>query len=334
MSIFVYDGTDTRRSQVIQTDKSKDMINAMKRFSPITGSFIPFDGTLGQKATITIPRPYRTDNYVFDSDDYDFEFDIPFGYKLNIKKAEIIIYNVPKQDVNIFTGKSIKVSAGYGNNVNQIFNGIITSVKTKRDDLDRITTIKAATVGIVNDLKIDLNKLNVNLTYTNRVKASYILKDLLKVTRKPIMKFSIARDYTYADDETIDGNLLENIDRLAAICGSIVFYSNGIYVCPYTDFRKQSTAFTANYLNGLLDVNEWSEEERNGTYVDTLSGYDVTMMINPQIHALSVFKVNTAETESLIDYNEKKGIGTKLIALSGSHEYDGEKMITKVRGVV
>lgn len=325
MSKFVVDGSITRRSQVIQTDKTKDMISAMRNI--IDPSVTPLGGQFGQRAIITIERSDKKGNYVFDNADYEFEFDVPFGYALEAKKAEIIIYNIPKSGVTISAGKSIEISAGYGDNINRIFLGTIKNAKTKRDDLDRITTIKAETNAIVNDV-------NMNQTYINKAKASYILKDLLKVTKKPIYYFSTTRDYTYADSETIDGSLISNIDRIAGICGAIVTYGSGIIVCPYTYFRKNNPQGTVSYLNGLLDYDEWSEEEKNGTFVDVMSGYNVTMLLNPQIHALSVFRVNTAETEKLIVYNDQKGYGTKLIALSGSHEYDGDKMITKVKGVV
>ena len=327
MSKFIVDGANSRRSQIIQTEKSVEMINAMRGFFKSTVT--PFDGQFGQRAIVTIAKPkgYGTGNYVFDNADYDFEFDIPFAYNLEAKKAEIIIYNVPNHDVSIFNNTSISVSAGYGNSVSRIFSGTITSVKTKRDDLDRVTTIKAETGTIYTDV-------HINQTYINKCKASYILKDLIKVTKKPTYYYEIARDYTYADDETIDGALFSNIDRVAAICGAIVTYGSGIIVCPYTYFRKFGSSGTVSYANGLLDINEWSDKETNGKYVDYTRGYNVSMLLNPNVHALSVFKVNRGETQKAIDYNDKHDNAVKLIALSGSHEYDGDKMITKVKGVI
>ena len=327
MSQFINKSNSTHRSKVVLTDRSKEMIAAMQGVVKPTAT--PFDGQFGQRAVITISKPkgYGTGSYVFDSADYDFEFDIPFSYNLEPKKAEIIIYNIPKTGVTLFANTSINVSAGYGDNIKRIFSGTIKSAKTKRDDLDRVTTIKA-------DSYTGISNPYMNQTYTNNAKASYILKDLIKVTKKPLFKFSTTRDYVYTDDETVEGDLLSNIDRIAAICGSIVFDAGGIYVCPYTFFRSYKPDGIVSYLNGLIDVNEWADTERNGKFTDYTHGYEVTMLLNPKIGGLTVFSVNMSETESGIIYNNNKNIGTKLIALSGSHEYDGEKMITKVKGVV
>ena len=275
-----------------------------------------FDGQFEQNVVIKIG------NTSIKNSDYDCEFDIQFGENIEAKKAEIIIYNLPKTGISIKTDNAITVSAGYGTNVKTIFSGTIISVKSKTDDLDRVTTIKAVDY-------VDMQERDINITYAKNTKASKILKDLCTKTGKPIAKFKVntARDFAYSDQETIDGGLMSNIERLAGILGVQTFIINGyIYVSSYFDFRTNNSIGTVGFHNGLIDIDTWGERTQHGIYKDYRGGYEATMLLNNQISTLKKIGINPANTALNFNYT------VYVLATSGSHQYDGEKMITKIKG--
>lgn len=321
MSNLVSKGTTDQRSKLIVTDKSREMVSAMRRLSNGI-SDISFSGAFQQRATIKIG-----DDYLFDNNEHDFEFDIQFGEKLGEKVSEIKLYNVPR-DVKIKTDMSITVKAGYDTQLRVILSGTITNVKTKWDELDRVTTIKA----------IDYPSLwerMFHYTYTAGCTASFILKDLIHQTKQQLFTFEVGRDQTYEDEETIDGSLNKNINRLASVCNAAIYYNGGVCVRKYDSIKENDTCVgTMSYLNGVLDFNEWESRESYGVNHIYKHGYDITMLLNNRMGVITVFKLNKGETLSEAEYNNENDIGQKMIAISGSHEYDGEKMITKVRGLI
>ncbi len=257
----------------------------------------------------------ETGNVKIKNTDLDFEFTIPFDDDTEANEAEIIIYNLTNTTINnIKRNAQITITAGYGTDTGVIFSGYISNKKTVNEDCDKITTIKA-----LDDM--NLQEKNVqSITYAAGTKASKILKDLCKKVGLPIAVFSIARDHTYKDTETIDGGLMENIKRLAGICGvSAYILKSKIYVRPLK--QGDNTTFELSVDTGLLSIAEFEEEQTNGNYKDTIKGYEVEMLLHHKI-----------QTGSIITLKSKTANG-KFRVQSGEHTYDGSSMITKLKVV-
>ena len=257
----------------------------------------------------------ETGNVKIKNTDLDFEFSVPFDDDTEANEAEIIIYNLTNTTINNIKRKAkITITAGYGTDTGVIFSGYIAKKKTTNEGCDKVTTIYA-----LDDM--NLQEKNVeSITYAAGTKASKILKDLCKKVGLPIATFTIARDHTYKDTETIDGGLMENVKRLAGICGvSAYILKSKIYVRPLK--QGDNTTFELSVDTGLLSLEEFEEEQTNANYKDIIKGYELEMLLHHKV-----------QTGSIITLKSKVANG-KFRVKSGEHTYDGSSMITKLKVV-
>lgn len=257
----------------------------------------------------------QTGNVTIDNKKLDCEFTIPFDDDTEANEAEIIIYNLTDSTISeMKLNSNITVTAGYGSDTGIIFSGYISKRTVEYDDCDKIITIKAVD---------DMNRRNKDvesISYVAGTKASKILNDLCLKVGLPIAVFSVSRDYTYSDEETIDGDLFDNIKRIAKICGvSAYILKSKIYVRPLN--QGDNTTFTLSADTGLLSISPFEEEEKNGDYTDIIKGFNLEMLLQHRL-----------QTASIITVKSKNGSG-KYRVKSGEHSYDGTKMITKAKVV-
>lgn len=257
----------------------------------------------------------ETGNVKIKNTDLDFEFSIPFDDDTEANEAEIIIYNLTNTTINNIKRKAkITITAGYGTDTGVIFSGYISKKKTTNEDCDKVTTIYA-----LDDMSLQEKNVE-SITYAAGTKASKILKDLCKKVGLPIAVFSISRDHTYKDTETIDGGLMENIKRLAGICGvSAYILKSKIYVRPLK--QGDNTTFELSVDTGLLSLEEFEEEQTNANYKDVIKGYELEMLLHHKV-----------QTGSIIKLKSKTANGAFRVK-SGEHTYDGSSMITKLKVV-
>lgn len=246
----------------------------------------------------------------------DVEFEIPFDDDLQANEAKLTFYNLAHNTINrICLKANITVAAGYknvGEPMSIIFSGFITSKKTVYDGVDKITTVYA--VDDMNRTERDVQ----SISYAKNTKASYMLRDLVGRVHLPVAVFKVARDHVYTDETTIDGGLMENIKRLAKVCGvSAYICKSKIYVRPLND--GDNTRFVLSADTGLLSVSEFEEEETNDGITDIVKGFEVEMLLQ-----------NRIQTASIIDLDSKEYKG-RFRVREGTHSYNGSDYITKAK---
>lgn len=279
-------------------------------FKGISGQIdTSFKGQYGQKVII------KTGKVKIKNSELDVEFKVPFDDDTEANTAEIVVYNLTGTTIkHIKHGEKITIEAGYGTDTGIIFSGYIKSRSTKHDGVDKKTTIKA-----VDSVKFKERKMK-SITFDKGTKASTILRKLIhKIGKKvTIADFSIARDYTYKKKETVDGKLMDNIERLAGICGVSAYIHKGkVYVRPLT--KGDNTRFTLSAKTGLLSVEAFTENETNEKYKDKISGYTVKMLLQHKMQTASILKINSSEAKGTFRVRE------------GVHEYDGKDFTTTVK---
>jgi hypothetical protein len=257
----------------------------------------------------------QTGNVKITNSELDCEFSIPFDDDTEANEAEIIVYNLTNTTINNIKNKAkITVTAGYGSDTGVIFSGYIAKRSIEYDDCDKVLTVKA-----VDDINRQEKELT-SITYAKGTKSSKILKDLCQKVGLPIATFSVKRDHTYTDEETVDGDLFDNIRRLAKICGVSAYILKGkIYVRPLGS--GDNTTFTLSADTGLLDISPFEETETNEEYNDVIKGYDVEMLLQHKIQTASIITVKS------------KSANGKFRVRSGEHKYDGKELTTTVKVV-
>lgn len=248
----------------------------------------------------------QTPTVILDNDSFDMEFDIPFDDDMTANEAEFIIYNLTENTSNKFkVGNTISLKAGYGDDTGIIFDGYISKVKTVREGVDKITTIYA-----LDDVKYTPQMMNEK-TYVSGTKASTILKDLLSRLGLEIEVFKPQRDHTYDSETKIDGSIVENIKTYSDVCGvSTYIYKQKIYCRPI--WEGDNLHFNINSDTGMIDSPEpFEEENTNEEYIDTVTGYNISMILQHRIGTAGIVKVDS------VNYQGEYRIQ------SGTHSYDG-----------
>ena len=255
----------------------------------------------------------QSGNVTIRNSELDCEFSTAFDDNTAADEAEIVIYNLTDKTINQFKNKAkITITAGYGTDTGIIFSGFITSKKTYREGVDKITQIRA-----IDDLK-RLNKEVESISYVAGTKASYILKDLCGRVGLPVAVFKVVRDYTYTDEVTVDGDLSEAIKQYATVCGiSAYVCKSKIYVRSLKD--GDNTRFKLSADTGLLSVAEFEEESNTEEFKDVIKGFDVECLLQHRM-----------QTASIIELDSKNYKGTFRVR-EGTHSYNGTDFITTAK---
>lgn len=246
------------------------------------------------------------------SSELDLEFTVKFDDDMEANEAEIIIYNLSKNTVNQFKNKSqISIEAGYSGDTGVIFTGYVTKVRSNYEDADRVTTIKC-----IDDIS---NKTISEITYAAGTKASYILKDLLNKTGLPIAVFSMRRDWTYEDEEKVDGDLMENIKNYSEVCGVSTYINKGKIYSRYIK-EGDNIYFELSEDTGLIGSPEEFEEEKTAEdYKEVINGYECECLLQHRFAAGGIVKLTSLEAN-----------GTYRIC-SGEHIFNADEAISKIK---
>lgn len=257
----------------------------------------------------------QTGNVSISNTDLDVEFDIPFDDDAEANEAEILIYNLSDLTIqNILKGQPISVIAGYHADTGVVFNGLISSVKTKRSGVDKVTQIFALDCEGRTEQEIE------SIAYAANTAASVILRDLLGRLGLPLAVFAPKRDYLYKDGKTISGGLMENIKKQAQVCGVSAYICKGqVYVRSVLE--GDGLDFTLQSSTGLLDLTEFEETLTAQDFSDVIHGIEATCLLQHRIATGSILMVKSREVSGAFRVRE------------GKHSYDGDNFLTKVKAI-
>lgn len=256
----------------------------------------------------------ETDKTALRSEDFDFEYDIPFDDDLVPNEAKITLYNLSKSTRNNFKKDNIlTITAGYGADTGVILKGKISDTNTKHDDLDLVTTVYVLDNVDYTDSTI------IEQTFSENTKASDILKSLLAMLKLPIEVFKIQRDHTYENTTTVKGSITDNIKNYADVCGVSVYVNKQRIFCrPIWD--GDNTHFTICSETGMIGSPEpFEESSTSEQYKDTVKGYTIKMLMQ--------HRMNTAA----ITYVSSKDCSGTFRVCSGKHTFDGLSAQTEIK---
>lgn len=295
-STFVTGGKNTRASHLVTA-----INQSLKMFTTEP------EGMFGRRAII------QCGNVTLNSEELDFEFDVPFDDNTEANECQITIYNLTKTTINEFKyNRNITITAGYKGDTGVIFSGYISKVITRKEGTDKVTKIWA-----LDDTDLQERDI-VDVTYAAGTTASYILRDLISRVSLPLAVFSVKRDWTYKDEVKIDGGLMSNIEKYAEVCGISVYINKGkIYARHLSE--GDNINFTVNEGTGLISSPEEFEEEITAEdYTDTIKGYKFEMLLQ--------HRMNTAAIINLSSLN----VSGRFRVRSGRHIFNESECVTEV----
>lgn len=310
-SRFINEGSTNARSRLIKAVQSG--IDNLESYE------IKPNGVFGSEAEIICEAVTITSN------ELDLEFTVDFDDDIVPNEAEIIVYNLSNNTINQFKKDTeISIKAGYNGDTGILFKGYVTSVKTKREGADRVTTIKC-----IDDIK---DHTITETTYEAGTKASTILNDLLKKTGTPIKIFKPYRDWEYTSEEKVDGDLMEKVKHYSQVCGVSTYINNGqIYSRRLSE--GDNLYFTLSEETGLLGTPEEFEEEKSLVmqeadeeagkekvdYSETIKGFECECLLQHRFSAGGIVALKSQEANG--EYR----------ICSGQHRFSRDESISEIK---
>lgn len=221
-----------------------------------------------------------TENMKFSMDDFNIEASVPFDNDALPNEAEIKIWNLSDTTINnIKSKKVLMMNAGYREDAGVILHGYISSVKTDRSGVDKVTTI------YVLDSE-DLSKREVKeIAYAKGTLASHIIREMARYIGLPVAQMHLNQDYRYEDGYTAKGQVTEIISKVAKDCGTTVYINKGkLYVRSLR--RGADSVFKLTKDTGLIGSPEYFED--NGS-----KGYNVKSQLQYRITTASVIDLES-----------------------------------------
>lgn len=298
--------SDTSRA-VIQSHESKLSSGLVKAFEAWGTPYdIRPEGVFGSVAIV------KSGQVTISSETLDVEFVVPFDDDMEPNEAEIIVFNLSDNTIKqLKKGAEISIEAGYKGDTGVLFTGFISKVKTAYEGADKVTTINA-----MDDIKEHTVE---NMSFAAGTKASYILRTLIGKTGIPVAVFSVRRDHTYKDAETVDGDLMENIRQYAEVCGISVYVSKGKIYARYIK-EGDNLHFEVSSDTGMIgSPSAYTEEITAEDYTDVVDGFEVEMLLQHRMCAGAIVKLKS-----------KVGNGTYRVC-SGTHRFSPDEATTEIK---
>lgn len=298
---------NTPSRAITKSHESKVASALVKAFEQWTTPYdIRPDGVFGSVATVICGQ------VTISSETLDIEFVVPFDDDMEPNEAEIIIYNLSESTIKqLKKGAAISIEAGYKGDTGVLFDGYISKIHTKRDGVDKVTTINAMD---------DIKKHNIeSVSFAAGTKASYILHELLAKTGIPIAVFSVRRDHTYKDSQTVDGDLMECIHQYAEVCGISVYVSKGKLYARYIK-EGDNLNFNVSVETGMIgSPSSYEEEVTAEDFTETVNGYEVEMLLQHRMSAGAIVKLTSKDAN-----------GTYRVC-SGEHRFSPDEAVTTAK---
>ncbi len=191
-------------------------------------------------------------------DNMRFKFKVVFEDRPKLSTAEIEIYNLsPATRGELQKGMQVILSAGYEGNIGTIFVGEVREFSSKIEELDNVTTIKAA-----DSLEAWLSG-EINKTYKPGMSAKDIIDDLLNIFGVEVSTNELKENKYYPRARVCKGKLKDVLTQLVCSdCKSRLIIRTGqIYINPPEQGINQGVLLTPE--TGLLKTGK--KEEKQGT---------------------------------------------------------------------
>lgn len=158
---------------------------------------------------------------VFDYDELDVEFEVKCTDDNKSDLATIKLYNLSDTTLQkLKLNQDVSIDAGYRELHGVIFNGIVESISTSRDENDFITTIEATPNN-----RAYANTI-INRQFKAGIKASEVIKQIGTMCNFTMDIKELGKDTVYPNGKVFSGRLSNVIPILARDTGTICRFTN------------------------------------------------------------------------------------------------------------
>lgn len=158
---------------------------------------------------------------VFDYDELDVEFEVKCTDDNKSDLATIKLYNLSDTTLQkLKLNQDVSIDAGYRDIHGVIFNGVVESISTSRDENDFITTIEATPNN-----RAYANTI-INRQFKAGIKASEVIKQIGTMCNFTMDIKELGKDTVYPNGKVFSGRLSNVIPILARDTGTVCRFTN------------------------------------------------------------------------------------------------------------
>ncbi len=215
---------------------------------------------------------------VFDYDELDVEFEVKCTDDNKSDLATIKLYNLSDTTLQkLKLNQDVSIDAGYRDLHGVIFNGIVESISTSRDENDFITTIEATPNN-----RAYANTI-INRQFKAGIKASEVIKQIEKMCNFTMDIKELAKDTIYPNGKVFSGRLSNVIPILARDTGTISRFTN-----TTIEFKLPNKAYSSvlhlGAEQGLIRIDKKMDKadikEKKGLQVESKNKSNVDKKIS------------------------------------------------------
>ncbi|ATV65074.1 hypothetical protein CTM78_08960 [Fusobacterium pseudoperiodonticum] len=215
---------------------------------------------------------------VFDYDELDVEFEVKCTDDNKSDLATIKIYNLSDTTLQkLKLNQDVSIDAGYRDIHGVIFNGIVESISTSRDENDFITTIEATPNN-----RAYANTI-INRQFKAGIKASEVIKQIGTMCNFTMDIKELGKDTVYPNGKVFSGRLSNVIPILARDTGTISRFTN-----TTIEFKLPNKAYSSvlhlGAEQGLIRIDKKMDKadikEKKGPQVESKNKSNVDKKIS------------------------------------------------------
>jgi hypothetical protein len=151
------------------------------------------------------------DDKVIKYPDLEMSFEVNFDTKSDGNVGNIKVYNLSKETIRLIKKNAVlSLKAGYKDDIDYIFIGVVASATTKWKNPDKETEI------IIGDHTDAWLNTTINQTWRKGIQASKVIKDVVAVLPLEIGKIEIPEDKSYPKAKTFSCTCKKALEELAA----------------------------------------------------------------------------------------------------------------------
>lgn len=215
---------------------------------------------------------------VFDYDELDVEFEVKCTDDNKSDLATIKLYNLSDTTLQkLKLNQDVSIDAGYRDLHGVIFNGIVESISTSRDENDFITTIEATPNN-----RAYANTI-INRQFKAGIKASEVIKQIETMCNFTMDIKELGKDTVYPNGKVFSGRLSNVIPILARDTGTISRFTN-----TTIEFKLPNKAYSSvlhlGAEQGLIRIDKKMDKadikEKKGPQVESKNKSNVDKKIS------------------------------------------------------
>ncbi|UYT83932.1 phage protein [Priestia megaterium] len=253
----------------------------------------------GRVIKVHVEGDYKAD---FSNEDFHIQFEVPFDDDSTPNQITVEIYNLSNTSINhIKKDCTLILQAGYKGDYGILSQGKISSVLTKRDGVDKVTTIYMIEGQDYSGVKVSsstsTSKKSLEIAFAKGTKADVIIKRLVSTLGIRLGEMKLPKNPSYASGYTVTGNILNNLNEVVKDCGAALYYRKGTLVVRSI---KEGTdeRFVLEEATGLLGSPDPFEE-------DDYKGYTAICLLQHRISTASIIEIKSKTANG--QYRAKKG---------------------------